>query len=244
MAVPTALARPDPPKFPEPPKSRTLRLPGGGSLTAVADFPRSLPDQCQVSMRMLLQLGPFLGAMECVIRILKFCEWLIDFVKAVPSVPTNPTKIIKLLGKLPPIAKDLLGCITAWTPVGYCAFIKDVLVMIIDFLRCVVELLKSIATQKLEIAVSMGDAQGNPELLEALQLAQDNADKMGLHAVNSCGPVFALLGTVGSFMSALGVGAIKVPSIDDLTGGDAAAALQPLEDLVDTLSAIADALPC
>jgi hypothetical protein len=244
MAVPAALQRPDPPEFPAPPETRTLRLPGGGSLTAVADFPRSLPDQCQVSMRLMLQLGPFLGAMECVIRILKFCEWLIDFVKAVPDLPTNPTKLISQLKKLGPIATDLISCVTAWTPVGYCSFIKDVLVMVTDYLRCVVDLLRSIVDQKLGLAVSMADAQGNAELLEALQLAQDNADKMGLHAANSCGPVFALLGVVGSFMSALGVGAIQVPSLDDLTGGEADTAIQTLEDLVDTLGAIADALPC
>jgi len=240
MAVPTALRRPTPAAFPAPPESRTVRLPGGGSLTAVADFPRSLSDQCQVSMRLLLQLGPFLGAMECVIRILKFCEWLLDFVKAVP----NPIKIAQQLQKLPPIASDLISCITAWTPVGYCSFVKDVLVMITDFLRCVLEVIRSVVTQRLELAVSMSEAQGNPELLEALQVAQDNADKLGRHAANSCGPVFALLGTVGSFLSALGVGAIQVPSLDDLTGGDVAAAIQPLEELVDTLTAIADALPC
>ena len=241
MAVPASLKRPDPPAFPAPPETRTLRLPGGGSLTAVADFPRSLPDQCQVSMRLMLQLGPFLGAMECVIRILKFCEWLLDFVKAAAKL--NLFEMGQQITKLSPIATDLIACVTAWTPVGYCSFIKDVLLMITDFLRCVVELLESIGTQKAEIAVSMDDAQGNQELLEVLQLAQDNADKMGLQAANSCGPVFALLGTVGSFMSALGVGAIQVPSLDDLTG-EADAAIQTLEDLVDTLSAIADALPC
>jgi hypothetical protein len=240
MTVPAPLPRPQPPAFPAPPQSRTLRLPGGGSLTAVADFPRSVPDQCQVSMRLLLQLGPFLGAMECVIRILKFCEWLLDFVKAVP----NPVKIAQQLQKLPPIASDLLGCITAWTPKGYCAFVKDVLLMITDFLGCVLSVIKSVANQRQQIQVAMDDAQGNPELLEALQVAQDNADKLGMHAVNSCGPVFALLGAVGGFMSALGAGAIEIPSLDDAAGGDISAAIQPLEDLVDGLRAVAEALPC
>jgi hypothetical protein len=234
--------------LPPPPQKKTITLPGGGSLSGMVDLPAGVSESCRVNFNLLVQLGPLLGGLECLIRLFKFVGWLIDFVKAFPDafgIPPDPTKVVRLVVEdLPPIAADLLECITAFTPLGICPPVKSFLTLIRDFLGCMLELLQSVIDQQVGIQVKMGEAQGNPELLEVLQLAQENADKMFAQTLASCEAPFALLETMGSLLEIVGAGAIAVPSIDDLSGGEAGEALQPLEDLVSALDLVIGALPC
>lgn len=228
--------------LPDPPEAKTLQLPGGIALTGMVDLPRGVSEGCKVNFNLLLQLGPLLASLECLIRLFKFVGWLIDFVQMVPKL--DPIGLAKKVTELPPIAEDLLHCVAAYTPLGICPPIKDMLKLIRDYLNCLVEMIESVALQKVGLQIQMGDAQGNPELLETLQLAQDNADKMGLQAMRSCAPAFGVLEMLGALLSMVGAGAIELPSIDDLAGGDIGEAIQPLKDLVEVLDLTIDVLPC
>jgi len=221
-----------------------LRLPGGAALTGMVGLPRGMSEQCGVSFNLQLQLGPFLGSLECLMRILKFLGWLLEFVKILS--PPDPIKIPQALVDLEPIASDLLECITAFVPPAICPPIKDILVLIRDFLQCIVELLESVLTQQLDLQIKMGDAeeQGNRELLDVLQLAQNNAELAFGQGLQSCAPVFETMKTLGAFLQVLGAGELVIPSIDDLTGGAPSEAMQPLKDLLSAISAIIDVLPC
>jgi hypothetical protein len=230
--------------LPDPPQASTIQLPGGATLTGMVEMPRGVSESCRVNFNLLLQLGPILGSLHCLMALFRFAGWLIDFVKAVPDVPTNPTKLLQKLEELQPIADDLLGCITAYTPLGICPPIKDALKVVRDYLRCLVEVIESVATQKVGLQVQMGEAEGNPQLRETLQLAQDNADKVGLQAMRSCEPAFGVLQTMSGLLQMLGAGAIELPSMDDLAGGEIGEAIQPLKDVVEILDLTIDALPC
>jgi hypothetical protein len=230
--------------LPDPPETKTLRMPGGVSLTGAAEMPRGVGEDCHVNFNLMLQLGPIMANLHCLLALFKFVGWLLDFVKAVPGVVTNPTKIIQKLEELPPIAEDLLGCIVAYTPLGICPPIKDALKLIASYLHCLIEMIESVAQQKVGLSVQFEEAQGNPELLETLQLAQDNADKMGLQALRSCEPAFGLLEMMGALLQMVGAGAIEVPSMDDLAGGEIGEAIQPLKDVVEVIDLVAEALPC
>jgi len=227
--------------FPAPPAQRTIRLPTGATLTGSADLPKGLDEQCKVAFNLMLQMGPFMASIECLVDILQFVFDTVEFASAAPNLP----KMAKAAVKLAEDGKKLTACF-GWFlgPIPLCQFVKDVLTMIHDFVTCLLELMDSILTQQLELQVKMGDAQGNPELLEVLNLAQDNLSATMGQAVNSMGPILNLLQLMGGFMQTVGAGELAVPSIDQLTGGSVVAALQPIKDLNDALGVIIEALPC
>jgi hypothetical protein len=236
---------PDLGRFPPVPEARTLILPGGATLTGMVGLPRGMSEQCGVSFNLMLQLGVYLGNLECLMRVLKFCGWLLEFVQSVS--PPDPIKLGQMLTTdLPPIAEDLLECVTAFTPLGICPPIKEMLILIRDFLQCIVEFLESVLTQQLDIGIKLGDAeaQGNQELLEVLQLAQNNAQMAFGQGLQSCEPIFAMLKNLGAFFQLLGVGELTLPSVNDLAGGEPAQAIQPLKDVLAAINAVIDILPC
>jgi hypothetical protein len=230
--------------LPQPPTTKKLALPGGGSLTGMVNLPHSVPEDCQVNFNLMLQLAPIFGNLDCVLCVFRFVGWILEFVKAVPSVPTNPSKVLDLLEQLPDIEECLQKCILAFTPLGLCPPVKDFLKLIASYLHCLVELIESVAQQGAQIQIQMGDAQGNPELLEVLELAQQNADRAGAQALKSCEPAMDVLQIIGALVQMVGGGAIQLPSMDQLSGGAIGEAVQPLKDLVEVLDLTVQALPC
>jgi len=233
--------------FPAPPTQRTIRLPTGARLTSSAELPKGMDEQCKVAFNLMLQMGPFMASIQCLVDVLQFVFDSIEFSKSVPDAITSldVSKPIKAAAKLAEDGKKLTACF-GWFlgPIPLCQFVKDVLTMIHDFIRCLLELMDSVLTQQLELQVKVGDAEDNPELLEVLNLAQDNLTATMGQAVNSMGPILNLLQLMGGFMETVGAGGLSVPSIDQLTGGSVEAAIQPIKDLNDALGVIIEALPC
>jgi hypothetical protein len=86
-------------KLPEPAKL-SISLPLGGTLPAVGDFTKGIPDDCSLSFSLLLQLGPFLGAFECLFRTMALVAPLVQVVQ---GLPTPPFEALQKLGEaLPP----------------------------------------------------------------------------------------------------------------------------------------------
>jgi hypothetical protein len=215
----------------------------------MVNFPQSMPEECQVNFNLMLQLGPIFGSLGCVLCAMKFLKFVLDFVKLVPDTITDPTKVGKLVtmltDDLPEIEECLVKCIAGFTtPFGLCPPVKDMLKLVASYLHCMIELIESVAQQGAQIQVQMADAQGNPELLEVLNLAQQNADRAGGQALRSCEPAFDLLQAAGAVLEIVGVGAIALPSLDQLSGGEIAEAVQPLKDVTEALDLVVQALPC
>ena len=239
--------------IPEPPQARSITVPGGATLTGMVELPAGATEQCKVTFNLLLQLGPIFANLECpLLRTLRFVTWLIEFVQLIPGVISNPTKVsdlVTMTDKLTSeILPDLLECLNAYlpTPLGLCPPIKGVLVLVRDFLQCTVDLMDSIFQQQLEIGIQMENAQGNPQLLEVLELAQKNMQNTFQQSVQSCEPVFTLLQSIGGLVSAVGGGAIEIPSLGQVTGtaDEIGQVTQVLKDLIAALTAIIDILPC
>jgi hypothetical protein len=179
---------------------------------------------------------------------MKFLKFVLDFVHLVPDSIKNPANVGKLAdmvtNDLPDIAACLTKCIFAFSPPGLCPPVKDMLKLIASYLHCIIDLIESIAEQGVQIQVQMGDAQGNPELLEVLDLAQQNADRAGAQALRSCEPAFGLLQAAGAVLELVGAGAIALPSLDELSGGEIGQAVQPLKDVTEIIDLVVQALPC
>jgi hypothetical protein len=233
--------------LPPPPEQKSLSLPGGGSVTGMVNLPQGVSEDCRVNFNLMLQLGPIFGNLECVLCVFKFVGIVFDFVKLVPDTISNPTKVTdlkKIVDKLQEVSECLPACVIAFTPLGMCPPIKDFIQLIVSYLRCLVEMIESVAQQNVQIQIQMGEAQGNPELLEVLNLAQQNADRVGAQALKSAGPALDILTAISSLIQVVGGGAVNVPSLDQMSGGAIGEAVQPLKDLLEVLEQVVEAVPC
>src|ERR1700674_4974257 len=68
-----------------------VTLPGGGTLSAISDLSKGIPTDCAMTFSLLMQIGPFLASIECLVKVLKLIQPLIDVVTALP----NPIAIAK-----------------------------------------------------------------------------------------------------------------------------------------------------
>jgi hypothetical protein len=111
-----------------------LRLPTGGTFRAFADISKGIPTDCSLTFSLMLQLAPFLAAIECPLKILKLLKPLIEIVNSLPGIP--PVKAIKEFGEA---AADLTeSCILkiAVPELAIIPFIQDLLCLILKVLRC------------------------------------------------------------------------------------------------------------
>jgi hypothetical protein len=244
MVLVAETARPTPIEFPEPPQAQTIMLPGGATLTGMVSLPKSMEEGCEVNFNLMLALGPLLSISECVMKIIKFCGWLIEFVNEVPKL--NPIGLAEKVGELPPIASDLTECILGWTPLGICPFVKSILKLISSFLHCLIDFLEGIFDQQLKTGIKLQRAYDgdNTDLIDCLQVAQENNDKARDTAFASAASAFGLLELVTPFLEVLGQPSIQTPSLNELAGGTPDEMLQPFKDVLAIIDTIIKALPC
>jgi hypothetical protein len=234
--------------FPRPPQPLSITLPTGAMLTGAVDLPKGLDEQCRVAFNLMLQLGPFLASIQCLLQILQFVKDILDVATDVKE-KLPKADIAGIVSDIEKVAKDgekLLGCF-GWVAIfPLCTFLKDLLRMVHDFIGCVLELMDSVVQQQLQIQIQTADAQlqGNQELLDVLHLAQANLEATMGQAAQSMGPILTLLQLVGGFLEIVGVGALALPSMDQLTGGAFEESLQVVKDLNDAIGVIIELLPC
>ena len=180
----------------------------------------------------MLQLAPFLAAMDCLLKILALIKPLIDIIKGLPFPPLSAIKdFIKA-------AADVSKCFLMFANIPF--FIKDVLCVILKALRCLISQLKVIRQVMSGLSVQMQLAQdtGNLELMNALQCAQDNANKSALSTMQSIEPITALLALLAPIM-----GFAKQPEIKlSLPAVGSSADVAALSAMIDALTQAADAI--
>jgi|SoiMethySBSTD1v2_1073268.scaffolds.fasta_scaffold20764_4 hypothetical protein len=237
------LAKPKCIPLPKPGKVE-IHLPTGGTLKGIADITKAIPDDCTLIFSLALQLGPFLANIDCLMKLLKLIKPLIDIIKAIPSVP-DVSKIVEAMPAFVVAAKDVTDCILQITGLGIPLFVRDLLCLIIKLLSCIVDQLKSILAVMGGLALQINSAQanGNAELLAALQCAQDDAQMSAQHMMSSIDPVMFLLSLAEPFLGMAGVDPIKTPALaspDDLASMQST--ITTLEELVKTLQLVADGI--
>jgi hypothetical protein len=238
----TKLAAPVCIPLPKPGKAQ-LSLPTGGSLAAIADVTKGIPDDCSMSFSLVLQLGPILANLDCLMKVVKVIDPLVKVVDKLSH--GNVPGALDAMGALTLALKPLVDCIANFTGLGIFKFVRDILMLLAKILRCVCQQMRSILNVMSGIALQFESAQadGNEELMAALQCAQKNADTSMAHAMTAVEPVFVLLSLVEPFLGMANVQPIKTPqlaSADSLEG--LLKIIETLEELAKMMQTIAEGM--
>lgn len=222
------------------PSPMKVSLPSGGSLTALSDISKGIPNDCSMSFNLLLQLQPLLGSMDCLLKILKLLKPLIDIIKGLPF--PDPSIIAKFVEA----AVDLAPCLAIPTPVAMVPFVKDILNLILKMLRCFISQMKSVVDvmKGLGLQMKIAEDTGNEALMKALQCSQENAQTNASHAMQSIEPVRTILDMLAPIFEIAQIPAVAIPVMD--AGGDVEAlekALSTIQQATDVIQGIVDALP-
>lgn len=212
----------------------SISLPMGIELQAVADFSQGPPTNCALLTSLIVQLMPALAGLTCIFKILAVIGALEKFIKG----PVNPANAVGVLGAI----GDMSECLSIVLPgIGLYTFIKDMLTLIIEYLKCFLDAIKSILDFQAGIDLSV--AQGNPDLLQSLQCASGNGDAaMGqlMQAIGPIGPLFNMITPIIS-LSQL---PIQLPSLSAITGAsNIVEAVNQMDVMLGQLQQIVEAIP-
>ena len=211
----------------------SVSLPLGGSLSAMADFSLGTPSNCTMTFNLLLQVTPMLASIACLIKILGVVGALKDVFSSLPT--PDLVKLFKAID-------DAVECI-ADVAVPVIPFVKtiiDILKLIVAFLTCFVDELTSIVN--VQLSLDLNAAQGDPQLLAALQCAQQNAETSMANLNTGIQGIQPLISMVGTLASIAGVPinlAITAPPV----GSSPLEAIAHLKATVDNLNQIVQSLP-
>jgi hypothetical protein len=224
-----------------PPKPLKVQLPGGGTLKAFSDLSKGIPTDCALTFSLLMQIGPFLASIECLVKVLKLVQTVVDILK-------NATSITSLLSAIPKIikaAEPVIECALSFTPAGLIPFIRDLLCLILKVLNCLLTQLKSVVRilKDTTLQISIAESSGNDELLTSLQCAQDNAMTQVNHMTSSLEAVAVILDLAGDLMQIVGVQPIKLPTLGaQVDVSELEQVVKTLQEVVATIQIVTDAL--
>jgi len=219
------------------PDMPTLTLPIGGTLQGVADMTRGIPTDCSMSISLMLQIGPIMASMQCLLKILKFFGDLLNI--------KNP---LDLPGAFLDGLSALEECTNLVLPTGMLCFVRDLLLLIARMLNCTVQALESVLNilSGLELQISAAQASGNADLLASLNCAQQNAMNAASGTMQALQPITVLLTLAEPFMKITGTNLnVTIPS--PIPANDLQAMqtfLQTLGTVAQTIQEIAEAIPC
>jgi hypothetical protein len=224
------------------PKKLTVQLPvGGARIQAFSDISKGVPNDCSMTLNLMVQIAPFLAASACLFKVLALIEPLVDIIKALATL--NPIKIAKALPKFIKAAADLAPCIAF--PIGVPFFIRDLLCLIIKVLNCLLGQLKSLMAimNGISLQLSIAEADGNTDLVDALNCAKENAELQGKHLTQAIEPIGVILKLVGPLMGIAGIGPIEIKPVSSQAGVEGMQALmKTIQGIIGTLQIAADAL--
>lgn len=238
----TKLAQPVCIPLPKPGKAK-LTLPTGGSLSAIADVTKGIPDDCSMSFSLVLQLGPILANLDCLMKVVKVIDPLVKVVTKLSN--GDVPGALGAMGALTTAVTPLVDCITNFTGIGIFKFVRDILMLLAKILRCVTQQMRSILNLMSGIALQFESAQadGNTQMLATLECAQKNAETSMAHAMTAIEPIFVLLSLVEPFMGMAGVDPIKTPTLGSADSLEALqTTVQTLEELAKMLQTVAEGM--
>jgi hypothetical protein len=205
-------------------------------LKGIADVGAGIPNDCSLSISLILQLMPYLSGLTCFLRVLKVIKVLGDFAGAVPNIP----KMGETAPKLASSIEELFQCFGLLDPTAILRLIKQIILLIIKLLNCVLGQIRSLLT--LQLSIDLDGAADNPALQSALKCAQDNAQNQMeslTNALEGLAPVFDILGMLGSIAGQ----SFTFPALGGQAGQDVAQTLDTIQGVMDTLQMVADTLP-
>lgn len=210
----------------------------GIELQAFADFSQGPPTNCAMSLNLLAQLAPLLASLTCIIRILAVITSLKDFLGGLTSVPPNFSKV----GEVITAIENMAECLTAFVPgLAFFEMIKGILQLIIGYLKCFLDAIKSILD--FQVGIDLSAAQGNPDLLASLQCASGNADAAMAQIMQAIGPIGPLFSMIQTIIGISGL-SIQLPSLSAITGAsNVVEAVNQMDAMLTQMQQIVAAIP-
>jgi hypothetical protein len=211
----------------------SVSLPLGGSLSAMGDFSVGTPSNCTMTFNLLVQITPMLASIACLIKILGVVGALKDVFSSLPTPD---------LGKLFSAIDAAVECIADVTVpiIPFVQTIIDILKLIVSFLTCFIDELTSIAN--IQVGIDLNAAQGDPDLLAALQCAQANAQTSMDNLNNGIAGLQPLISMVSTLAGIAGV-QINLALAPPPAGSNPLEAIAHLKATVDNLNQIVQSLP-
>lgn len=211
-----------------------ITLPTGGSIKGIADLTKGIPSDCSLNFSLAMQLAPIMASIECLVKVLALMKPLIEVVKAIPQ----PWKLPPLIKDFVDAAAGLKDCLLVPTPLVMIPFVRDILLLILAMLRCVIQQLRSALAllSGLELKIATARSNGNSDLLSSLECARENGKTAMSSAVMGLEPIGILLELAEPFMGIAGVDPIKLPAAGDVE--DLVAVEQTLTDLQSVIETI------
>jgi hypothetical protein len=224
-------------EFPEVPPDLKITLPFG-ELKAYRDFAAGMPTDCNLTFNLLVQISPLLASMACLLKILNVIGSLKEFLLAFPNIPSVPAKAAKVVEAI----GEMATCLPPIMFPNLFIMIKDILLLIINFLLCLISQLESIL--KFQVGIDLSSAEGNPALTASLKCAQANAQTAAEHLAASIGPLKPLLDMVSMVAGIIGLN-IALPPLDATfaPGADMAESIDKLKQGVEALKQVVEAIP-
>ena len=206
----------------------------GIELQAMADFSQGPPTNCALLTNLIVQLMPTLAGLTCIFKILAVIAALERFIKG----PLNPANAAGVLGAI----GDMSECLSIVLPgIGLYTFIKDMLLLIIEYLKCFLDAIKSILN--FQVGIDLSIAQGNPDLLQSLQCASGNADAAMAQLMQAIGPIGPLFNMIQPIIG-LAQLPIQLPSLSAITGAsNVVEAVNQMDAMLTEMQQIVAAIP-
>jgi hypothetical protein len=224
-----------------PPSPITIQLPGGATLSSISDLSKGVPTDCAMVFSLLVQIGPFLASIECLVKVLKFVQTVVDVIKSV----SMPTDLITAIPKIVSAAEPVLECALSFTPAGLIPFIRDLLCLLLKVLKCFLSQMTSVLNILKETVpqISIATAAGNAELVASLTCAQNNAMTQAQQLTSSLAALGVILDLASDLMQIVGVQPIAMPSVGSPADLNALnEVVQTIQTLVATLQTAVDLL--
>jgi hypothetical protein len=221
------------------PEPLKLNLPLGGAMQAMADISKGIPNDCSMTLSLMLQLAPFLASIQCLLAILKLIKPLIDIINGLPIPPAKA--IQEFAAAVPPV----LECIPIPPFTNIILFIRDLLCLILKVLKCFLDQLKSIIgiLSGIQLQLQAASATNNTEVIAALQCAQGNVQTQAQHLMKTIEPVAVILDLAGSLMALAKIDPIKLPALGSEVDLDSLnKVVQVVQEVVGTIQVIVDGL--
>lgn len=183
------------------PKPLKVELPFGGSMNALVDMSKGIPNDCSMNFNLMVQIAPLLAALECPMKILKLLKPLIDIIKAVPSL--DAIKIGAAMPEFVDAAAEIAPCFVALAKVPI--MVMDLLRLIRSVLNCLLGQLETLRNLMNGLALRFGEAEGNPDLLATLECSQKNAMAQAQALTASIDPIAGVLALVSTIAAIAGM---------------------------------------
>ena len=192
------------PKVPKIPKIPDINILGMANLKGFLDFSMGTPKDCTLSINLMLQLAPLLASMTCLLKMLAVLQAMKD------GLTSDPPDFLAPLPKL----GELVECFAAISWPTIAITIKAVLELVINFLSCFIDQLKSLLT--FQASIDLSSAEGNPVLRASLECARENAQNSIDNLMLSLEPIKPLFDMSKSLAGVVGM-ELELPDVTELS---------------------------